>query len=195
MARGIIYVMSTVVTGLVKIGKTSDFEARMKKLETDGYRNVTGLKRQFAIEVDNYDEIEVLLDDLFAKSRVANTELFSLDLNKVIQLLAAFDGKIIYPLTKKEEVFETATEAVETSELPDGTYTISSKDHQRSKTVYNGTMVMNKGVLILKAGSILAPITSNVRDSLVILRNSLNLDNNVLTKDTEISSPSTAANN
>lgn len=76
MSRGIIYVCSTAVEGLIKIGRTNDFQKRMKLLEDNGYRNVTGLKRQFAIEVDNHEEIEQLLDDLFAKSRVGNTELF-----------------------------------------------------------------------------------------------------------------------
>ena len=76
MSRGIIYVCSTAVEGLIKIGRTNDFQKRMKLLEDNGYRNVTGLKRQFAIEVDNHEEIEQLLDDLFAKSRVGNTNCF-----------------------------------------------------------------------------------------------------------------------
>ncbi len=46
MARGILYVMTTVVDGLVKIGKTGidNFESRMNTLENNGYRNVVGLK-------------------------------------------------------------------------------------------------------------------------------------------------------
>jgi hypothetical protein len=86
MAKGIIYVMTTVVPGLIKIGKTGSdsFEQRMYNLENNGYRNVVGLKRKFAIEVDDYDEKENLLDDIFSKSRVPNTELFALDINLVI---------------------------------------------------------------------------------------------------------------
>ena len=58
MSRGIIYVMTTVVDGLVKIRKTGcdNFEQRMTYLENNGYRNICGLKRQFAIEVDDYDK-------------------------------------------------------------------------------------------------------------------------------------------
>lgn len=43
MAKGIIYLMTTAVPGLVKIGKTAtcNFEQRMYNLESDGYRNVT----------------------------------------------------------------------------------------------------------------------------------------------------------
>lgn len=50
MAKGIIYVMTTVVPGLIKIGKTGtdNFENRMYQLERNGYFNVVGLKRKFA---------------------------------------------------------------------------------------------------------------------------------------------------
>ena len=79
MAKGIIYVMTTVVPGLIKIGKTgiSNFEQRMYNLERNGYSNVVGLKRCFAIEVDDYDEKERLIDEIFSKSRLENTELFA----------------------------------------------------------------------------------------------------------------------
>ena len=50
MAKGIIYIMETVVPGIIKIGKTrtDQFENRMKNLENNGYSNVSGLKRKFA---------------------------------------------------------------------------------------------------------------------------------------------------
>lgn len=93
--KGILYVMTTVVDGLVKVGKTDsdNFERRMYNLEHNGYCNVTGLKREFAIEVNGYSEKEDLFKKLFQRSRVANTELYSLDLNQVIQLLSSFEGK------------------------------------------------------------------------------------------------------
>lgn len=42
MAKGVIYVMKTVVPGLIKIGKTgtTNFENRMYYLEHNGYSNV-----------------------------------------------------------------------------------------------------------------------------------------------------------
>lgn len=42
MAKGIIYVMKTVVPGLIKIGKTgiNNFEGRMATLERNGYSNI-----------------------------------------------------------------------------------------------------------------------------------------------------------
>ena len=94
MNKGIIYLMTSVVPGLIKIGKTgsSNFEQRMYNLEHDGYRNVTGLKRSFAIEVDDYDDKEIMLHTIFEKSRVADTELFALDINIAMQLLSSFEG-------------------------------------------------------------------------------------------------------
>lgn len=110
MDRGILYVMSTVVNWLVKVGKTGLglYEQRMYNLEHNGYCNVTGLKRVFAIEVDEYSK-KILFKSLFQKSRVADTELYSLDLEQVVQLLSSFEGKQIYPKnTSKEQVFEIA---------------------------------------------------------------------------------------
>lgn len=81
MAKGIIYVMTSIVPGLIKIGKTgsASFEQRMYNLEHNGYQNVTGFKRHFAIEVDSFDEKEKLLHTIFSKSQVEGTELFALD--------------------------------------------------------------------------------------------------------------------
>lgn len=113
MAKGIIYVMETVVPGLVKIGKTGtgNFEGRMHSLERNGYFNVVGLKRRFAIEVEDYDEKEALLDEIFSKARVPGSELFALDIDLVIQLLASFDGRQVYPEAEtREESFDQATE-------------------------------------------------------------------------------------
>lgn len=104
MNKGIIYVMSTVVPGLIKLGKTSsdNFESRMYILERNGYSNVAGLKRKFAIELEDYDKKEKLLDEIFSKSRVPNTELFALDIDLVIHLLSSFEGKQIYPEQSQE---------------------------------------------------------------------------------------------
>lgn len=131
MPRGIIYVMSTVVDGIIKIGKTdlNNFKSKMYNLERHCYANVSGLKREFAIEVEEYDEKEKLLDEIFSKSRVPNTELFALDIDLVIQLLSSFEGQQIYPeLETKEEVFKkSATERIEKQDInliPDGVYTL-----------------------------------------------------------------------
>ncbi|MDE7137723.1 MAG: GIY-YIG nuclease family protein, partial [Ruminococcus sp.] len=114
MTKGIIYIMETVVPGLIKIGKTAsdNFEQRMYNLERNGYNNVVGLKRRFAIEVEEYSEKEVLIHSLFDKSRLKNSELFAIDIDLVIQLLTSFEGKQIYPENEtKEQVFADATES------------------------------------------------------------------------------------
>jgi len=44
--KGIIYIMTTAVSGLIKIGQTetSGYKERMRNLEANGYYNVSGLK-------------------------------------------------------------------------------------------------------------------------------------------------------
>ena len=96
---GVLYIMKTGIDGLIKIGKTGtdQYESRMYGLERHGYCQATGLKRVFAIEVEDYSEKEKLLQEVFEKSRVGTTELFALDINIAVQLLSSFEGKIIYP--------------------------------------------------------------------------------------------------
>lgn len=109
MAKGIIYLMTTAVTGLIKIGKTrsAQYQERMRNLESNGYYNVVGLKRAFAIEVDDYEDKEKLLHEIFSKHQIANSELFALDLDMVKKLLFAFEGKIVFPKeTNKEKGFK-----------------------------------------------------------------------------------------
>lgn len=196
MGKGVIYVMTTVVPGLIKIGKTgsSNFESRMYKLENDGYRNVTGLQRKFAIEVEDYDEKEKLLDSIFSKSQVFNSELFALDADVVIQLLSSFEGKQVFPKNvSKEDVFSSVTveiqekqEQNELSMLPDGTYRLEStvKGIQVS-----GTMVKSGGFLLVKRGSICAPTKEGYVHG---LRKKANIVDNVLQEDVECKAVSAA---
>ena len=113
MARGVIYLMSTAVSGLVKIGKTgtNNYAERMRFLEANGYYNVAGLRRYFAIELEDYDDKESLLHEIFSKHQVGTSELFALDQDLVRQLLLSFDGKVIYPekIDKEKEFDEVAT--------------------------------------------------------------------------------------
>ena len=113
MASGIIYIMKTAVDGLIKIGKTDNFEKRMCELERNGYHNVVGLKRAFAIKVQNYDQKEEMLHNIFSKSQVGNSELFTLDVDLAKQVLSSLEGDIIYPKENKQEIFIEATDSVE----------------------------------------------------------------------------------
>ena len=163
MAKGIIYVMSTCVDGLVKIGKTAscNFEQRMIQLENNGYRRISVLNREFAIEVDDYDEKENLLHELFSKSQVGKTELFSVDINLVKQLMSSLEGKVIYPKDeKKDEIFAQATEVINTKNgmIPNDKYFLKSKIKGMNAYVKAELTVID-GELFLEPGSILAPIS------------------------------------
>src|SRR3989344_2431099 len=112
--KGIIYIMTTAVSGLIKIGQsgTDAYQERMRNLEANGYYNVVGLKCVFAIELDDYKEKEGLLHEIFSRQRIGESELFALDLELVKQLLLSFEGKVIYPKeTNKEKDFEEVAKA------------------------------------------------------------------------------------
>ena len=114
--KGIIYIMTTAVSGLIKIGQTgtANYQERMRNLEANGYYNVSGLKRFFAIELDDYTDKENLLKEIFNKHQVGNSELFALDYDLVRQLLLSFEGTVIYPKdVNKEKEFDEVSKARE----------------------------------------------------------------------------------
>ena len=194
MAIGIIYIMSTVVPGLIKIGKTGidNFERRMYNLERHGYNNVVGLKREFAIELDDYDEKEKLLDDIFSKSRVLNSELFALDLDLVIQLLSSFEGRQVYPVDRtKETTFDEAPKAravnVDWEKVPDGYYYLN--ETRKGFGVVTATMKVEDGMFTVLKGSICAPTKSEWMPD---ARKSALIENDTLLEDVSCNSPSTA---
>jgi hypothetical protein len=120
MKKGIIYIMTTAVSGLIKIGQTGtkNYPERMRFLEANGYSNVSGLKRFFAIELDEYIDKENLLHEIFSKHQVGDSELFALDYELVKQLLLSFDGNIIYPENiDKEKEFDNVSEVRTQSSL------------------------------------------------------------------------------
>jgi hypothetical protein len=114
--KGVVYIMTTAVSGLIKIGQTgtANFQERMRFLEANGYYNVTGLKRFFAIELDDYHEKERLVHEIFNKQQIGDSELFALDYDLVRQLLLSFEGKIIFPKDiNKEKEFNEVSKARE----------------------------------------------------------------------------------
>ena len=196
MARGIIYIMSTVVPGLIKIGKTGcdNYEARMYQLERNGYFNVVGLKRKFAIEVEDYDEKERMLDEIFSKSQVPNSELFALDADLVVQLLSSFEGKQVYPEpdeVTKQEVFAVATKEhsvkADWARIPDGEYYCSQVIKGFGKVT--ATMCVEDGTFIVKKGSVCVP----PKDGWVpAALKTAPIKDNILQDDVSTNSPSTA---
>lgn len=114
--KGIIYIMTTAVAGLIKIGQTGtpNFQERMRFLEANGYYNVSGLKRFFAIELDDYQAKERLLHEVFSKQQIGDSELFGLDYDLVRELLLSFEGTVIYPKdVNKEKEFNEVSKARE----------------------------------------------------------------------------------
>lgn len=112
--------MTTAVSGLVKIGRTGtdNFQERMRNLEGNGYYNVGGLQKFFAIELEDYKEKETLLHDIFNKHRVGESELFALDQELIYQLLLLFTGRVVYPENiDQEKEFDEITEVRQQSRL------------------------------------------------------------------------------
>ncbi len=181
MARGILYCMTTVVPGLVKIGQTgtTKFEQRMYNLEHDGYRNVTGLKRTFAIEVDDYDDKEKMLHKIFEKSRLSDTELFAIDINIVIQLLSSFDGRVVYPKTEtKQEIFNDAADSSKSKLIPNGVYKFEREKKSDHKTVRVTAVIDNGRWTLLKGGVVGVKEDVGVSQKAKSARASLSLDDN-----------------
>lgn len=191
--------MTTVVPGLIKIGKTGsdNFDSRMYNLERNGYSNVVGLKRHFAIEVDDYDAKEILLDDIFSKSRLENTELFALDVNLVVSLLSSFEGKQIYPTdTTKDEVFDQASSARDAALVPEGRYTLRRKVKAWDNQEAIGAMYVKNGRFTVLKGSVICPVRGKGMSSSKQIdekRTSAKIKDNVLMADVEFTSPSLAA--
>lgn len=197
MARGIIYCMTTILPGLVKIGKTGirNFERRMYDLEHNGYSNITGLKRRFAIEVDDYDEKEVLIGELLKKSNVAKTELFAVDVELVVQLLSSLEGVQVFPKSiTKEEVFITAVDETQTDDyiqnkclIPNDLYYITEK--VKGKILVKATMKVEDGKFIVQKGSV---CLNCEKDWMPEVLKIAKIENGILMEDIECGSPSTA---
>lgn len=194
MAKGIIYLTSTVVSGLIEIGNTGNdqFENRMRFLENNGYANITGLKREFAIEVDGYDEKEKLIHDIFSKSRIVGTELFALDIEVAKSLLSSLDGKQIYPKDKsKKEVFKESTEEIilktEVGFVPDGEYVLNRKIKGFGKV--DGKAIVKDGVFTVLKGSLCGNTGKGYIPS---IRRNAKIKDNILQEDIVCINPSSA---
>ncbi|KFI67598.1 DUF4357 domain-containing protein [Bifidobacterium magnum] len=202
MGAGIIYVMSTAVDGLIKIGKTEtgNYRERMRFLESNGYRNVAGLHREFAIKVEDYDEKERLLHEIFAKSRVGGSELFALDVDLAKQLLSAFEGSQVYPepsRESKEEVFIRAAaehrNRMDVLRIPDGTYHLDYQARGADQPPHVEMRVDN-GTLTIPAGQMVSVAeTPDLSEKLRELRAHHLDDDGRLIDDVCFDSPSAAA--
>lgn len=158
-----------------------------------GYANVAGLKSEFAIELDNYDEKEKLLHEIFSKSRAPNTELFVLDADLVTQLLSSFEGRKIYPeIETKKEVYSKSKNELKSKQdvnlIPDGTYTLN-----RVIIIYekvSDIVGVEDGVLTVKSCAECATLVIDNPPKDVL---SANVFNDELQEDQIFTSPSSVA--
>lgn len=98
---------------------------------------------------------QTLLHTIFEKSRVADTELFSLDVNIAKQLLSSFDGIVIYPKDEtKKAIFEEAADNSKSLLIPDGQYTFERKKKSDNRIVKATAIIRNGNWKIMK-GSVL----------------------------------------
>lgn len=156
-------------------------------------------KKEFAIEVENYEEKERLLDTIFEKSCVNRTELFAVDVEIVKQLMSSMDGKVVYPKDEdKRQIFEQAVEIGEINEgiLPGGTYSLSHKinDDSGKKVTLSASLEVTSDLkLVLKAGAIFGSQDKLKVKSWSKLRKELPMSGNVLKKDLPCDSLSMAS--
>lgn len=185
--KGIIYIMTTVVPGLIKIGKTgnSNYEQRMYNLEHNGYCNVVGLKRKFAIEVEDFDDKEAMVHTIFAKSRIAKTELFAVDVNVALQLFAALDGNVIYPRDEnKKEIFNDAAGAAQSQAIDNGEYHLERTKKSDEKHIIAKAIVEDGKWTLLKGSVMSMNEGEGLPKNAKIERSKMSLDGNgVLTED------------
>lgn len=96
--QNILYVCTTFYKNLVKIGSTTEdnFNKRMWYLEQNGYKEVVGIRRAFAIKIDNADELETLLKRIMTKIRFDNSELYEMNIQDAVKLFKSFNGEIFF---------------------------------------------------------------------------------------------------
>ena len=97
MSKGYVYIMTTAVDGIIKIGRSDNWTRRCQdQLEANGYKNMNGLKTYFVAKVDNQEEIEAIMHDIFRESRVSNFEMFAVDKDRAKRVLSKM-GEQVYP--------------------------------------------------------------------------------------------------
>lgn len=182
MAKGVIYVEETLVKNLVKIGKMESTAARMiiraikdKRPDMPAWR--------FAIEVDDYEEKEELLHNIFAAGNVHGTDLYALETSYAVQLLAAFEGEQLYMKGHRDEKRYSeeyhdykVTSGSKTGNkfmIPDGEYYLECEDDEHGTVRANMTVLGND--FIIRKGSSLLP-WKKYRDTEPLRRRAVNVE-------------------
>ncbi len=136
----------------------------------------------------------------FRKARVCNSELFSLDIELVIQLLSSFEGRQVFPEAEqesKEEAFVKATEERKEHSnavfVPDGVYYLERKLKKDGNKICKAQVEVEEGIFIIRAGQCVsttegAGLASGVRE---MRRANIN-ESGIVTADVAFDSPSGA---
>lgn len=97
MSKGYVYIMTTAVEGIIKIGRSDNWTRRCQdQLEANGYKNMNGLKTYFVVQVSDQEEIESIMHDIFRESRVSNFEMFAVDKDRAKRVLSKM-GTQVFP--------------------------------------------------------------------------------------------------
>ena len=97
MSKGYVYIMTTAVEGIIKIGRSDNWTRRCQdQLEANGYKNMNGLKTYFVVQVGDQEEIESIMHDIFRESRVSNFEMFAVDKDRAKRVLSKM-GTQVFP--------------------------------------------------------------------------------------------------
>ena len=96
-SKGIVYVLTNpAMPGYVKIGKTRNLQSRLKSLDKTNIP--LPFKCVYAIEVENYGDIEQLAHSAFDHARTrSKREFFEIDEAQVISALIISGGKDVTP--------------------------------------------------------------------------------------------------
>ena len=164
MAKGVIYVEKTLTKNLMKIGKMES-TAAMMFIRAIKDKSPDMPVCRFAIEVDDYDEKEELLYNIFAASNVHGTYLYALETSYAVQLLAAFEGEQLYMKghRKEKKYLEeyhdyrviSGSKYGNKFMIPDGEYYLECEDDEHG--IVRANMIVRGNNFIIRKGSSLLP--------------------------------------
>lgn len=154
----IVYVMTNeAMPGIIKIGRTSDIEQRIRSLDSTALP--LPFECHYAARVENAIEVERILHLLFAEQRIRpNREFFHLSPEKVVTALRLTPHQDVTP---RMGVFEDADEQRAVTEtrarrdrinlrainVPVGAELVFSRDTDIKCTVLNETQIEYQGIV------------------------------------------------
>ena len=142
MAKGYVYIMTSAIDGLIKIGKSKDGNRRCKdELESNGYKNINALKTYYVVECEDYDEVESIMHDIFRESRVSNIEAFAVDKDRAKRVLSRM-GEQVYPEVVNVNSTTSSKKASSLSQYYDNFWTMLTKELNSRPNIDN---ISNKG--------------------------------------------------